>query len=151
MQSHELLQAFLHRHNVKVLSEKMGLSVPRLYKWAEPSNNGGSGTPNPLDRVAALVSASGDTEPLEWLCAQGGGYFVSNKQHDIEEREKRLLSSSSKLLTQFAEMVALLAETAEDGRITPEEAKRIRATWTQIQSRTEAYVRKCELGHFREP
>jgi hypothetical protein len=148
MQSHELLQAFLHRHNVKILSEKLGLSAARLYKWAEPSRSGGSGTPNPLDRIAELVSSTGDTEPLEWLCAQCGGYFVGNEHDNAEDQEKRLRFCSSELVAQFAGMVALLAQTAEDGRITPEEAKRIRSAWNKIQSKTEAYVRQCELGHF---
>jgi hypothetical protein len=119
-----------------------------LYKWAEPSENGGSGTPNPLDRLTALVRATGDTEPLEWLCEKCGGYFVTTNHSCPDDLDHRLRTWSNELVTQFAGMVALLAQTAIDGKITNAEAKDIRTSWTRVQSRTEAYVRQCEGGHF---
>ena len=51
---------------------------------------------------------------------------------------------------EFADMLATIASSAGDNRITPEEAKKIRARWEELKSVTESFVRACESGNFGE-
>lgn len=53
----------LHESNVKLLAKQIGVSTSMLYKWGESAESGGSGVPNPLERLAALIEATGDTTP----------------------------------------------------------------------------------------
>src|SRR5947207_1094697 len=93
MQSHEVLRDFLHRHNIKELSQSVGLSTQRLYKWGEPSPPNGSGSPNPLDRLATLIGATGDKALLDWLCSKAGGYFVDNDSEAMSDTAEQLALS----------------------------------------------------------
>lgn len=47
-------------------------------------------------------------------------------------------------------MLATIASSAADNKITPEEAKKIRARWEELKSVTESFVRACESGNFGE-
>ena len=78
MQSHELLREVLQKANVKEVSALLGLSLSMIYKWAEPPGEGaGSGAVNPLDRIVALLNATGDERIVQWICQRAGRLFHS--------------------------------------------------------------------------
>jgi hypothetical protein len=48
----------------------------------------------------------------------------------------------------FADLLAVMADSAHDNRVTPEEAKAIRARWEELKTVAEGFVRACEEGDF---
>src|SRR5215472_8908672 len=82
MQSHELLREVFSKCSAKQVSSELGLSLSTIYKWAEPDDGNGSGTANPLDRIAALLRCTGDRRLIQWICQRCGGFFILNpKRH----------------------------------------------------------------------
>jgi hypothetical protein len=147
MKSHELLREVFSDCNPKQIAEDLGLSLSMIYKWAEPSGEGLSGTPNPLDRVAALMSSTGRTDIAHWVCQQAGGFFVKNPSEHIAPRP--LLEVTHTLVQEVAEVLSVVSSAAIDNRISESEAKAIRRRWEKLKSLTEAFVRACEAGDFQ--
>src|ERR1044072_3269600 len=50
MQSHEVLREVFQKCSAKQIAADLGLSLSMIYKWAEPDDDTGSGSANPLDR-----------------------------------------------------------------------------------------------------
>lgn len=148
MKSYELLKEVIEKHGAKTVAAQIGLSVPRIYQWAQPPEPLGSGATNPLDRIESLLSATQDNRLADWVCQRAGGVFVRDCSTP-EERQQFLKEQSHALIENYAAMIALFSTTSVDGKITQEEATRIRSEWQRIKSTTELYVRQCEDGTFR--
>lgn len=147
MKSHELLREIFHDSNPKQIAEDLGLSLSMIYKWAEPSGEGLSGTPNPLDRIAALMSSTRRTDIAQWVCEHGGGFFVKNA---TDRRFPRpLLEATHALVQEVAEVLSVVSSAAIDNRISDAEAKAIRRRWEKLKSLTEGFVLACEKGDFQ--
>jgi hypothetical protein len=147
MKSHELLREIFHDSNPKQIAEDLGLSLSMIYKWAEPSGEGLSGTPNPLDRIAALISSTGRTDIAQWVCEHGGGFFVKNNTD--RQFPRPLLEATHSLVQEVAEVLSVVSSAAIDNRISETEAKAIRRRWEKLKSLTEGFVIACEKGDFR--
>ncbi len=146
MQSHELIRELLQHANAKQLAAEMGLSPSLIYKWAE-SNEGGSGAPNPLDRVEQLARLTDGARVAQWVCASAGGFFVKSPQ--IGKTNPHVLAAAShEIVQEFADMLSTIAAAAADDDITAAEARKIRERWQRLQSETEEFVRCCESGNF---
>ena len=146
MKSHELLREVLQEGNAKQIAEDLGLSLSMIYKWAEASGEGLSGTPNPLDRVAALLKSTGRTDIAQWVCEQAGGFFVHNASEKTAPRP--LLQATHQIVQEVAEVLSVVSSAAIDNRISEAEAKAIRRRWERLKSLTEGFVRACEKGDF---
>jgi hypothetical protein len=146
MKSHELLREVFQTHNPKQIADAMGLSVSMVYKWAEPPEQG-SGAANPLDRVASLMNATGDTRVAEWICGQADGFFIKNPKMG-RPRSYTLVPATNRVVHEFAEMLSVIANATLDNNIGNEEAERIRSRWEELKSVTEIFVRACEEGAF---
>ena len=107
MRSHELLRDVFQTHNPKQIAEAMGLSVSMVYKWAEPPEQG-SGVTNPLDRIASLMTATGDGRIVEWLCAHADGFFIKNPKLG-RPRSYTLVPATHRVVQEFAEMLSVVA------------------------------------------
>lgn len=147
MRSHEILREVYKVRPPKALAERVGVSESLLYKWAEPHGEDQSGAPSPLDRVAALVEASGDHRPLEWLCQQAGGCFVPSPSGSWQG-PVNLMRVTTHVVQHFADLLQEIAQAAADNRITPDEARKIRKEWQDLKSKVEGFVRSCEKGDF---
>ncbi len=148
MKSHEVLRAVFESANPKQVAEELGLSLSMVYKWAEPASEGGSGTANPLDRVAALLEATKrDPRIVQWLCERAGGFFVNNPVGG-RGRAYELVPATNAIVREFADMLSVIATAAVDSQISPMEAERIRARWEDLKRVTESFVRCCEEGDF---
>lgn len=147
MQSHELLRQVYDSSNPKQIAQDLGLSLSLIYKWAEPAQNNGSGTVNPLDRVAALIRSTGDTRIAQWVCEQSGGFFVKNPKA-IWPHQEYLVPATNQVVQEFADLLAVIAKAAIDNAISKEESAVIRARWEDLKSATEEFVRCCEQGNF---
>jgi len=148
MKSHEVLREVFQSANPKRVADEMGLSLSMMYKWAEPAAEGGSGSPNPLDRVAALLrAADGDPRIVQWLCEQAGGFFVSNPSGKLG-RAYDLVPATNAIVQEFADMLSVIATAAVDSQISASEAEKIRARWEDLKRVTEGFVRCSEEGDF---
>jgi len=147
MKSHELLREVFQAHNPKQIAEEIGVSVSMIYKWAEPPEQG-SGTPNPLDRIASLVKSTSDARIVEWICRGADGFFIRNPK-TTRARSYAVVPATNRVVQEFAEMLSVIAGAAVDNNITCAEAERIRSRWEDLKSATEGFVRGCEEGNFR--
>jgi hypothetical protein len=147
MKSHELLRELLEDCNPKQLAGQMGLSTSTIYKWAEPSADGGSGTMNPLDRVEQLMNLTDALGIAQWVCGRAGGFYVRNP-HARHRSTHSVVVATNKIVQEFADMLSLIATAALDNTITEKEAKEIRVRWESVKSATEEFVTCCEQGNF---
>lgn len=128
----------------------MGLSVSMIYKWAEPpGEDSGSGTANPLDRIEALLRATGDRRLVQWICERAGGFFILNPKSN-KAHPSYLVPATNEIVQEFADLLAVIATAAADNRISEKEAKNIRARWEELKCVTEEFVSCCENGNFSE-
>ncbi len=147
MQAHDVMREVLKRTSAKQISADMGLSLSLIYKWAEPpENDSGSGASSPLDRVGQLVRITKDTRIAQWVCEQADGFYIRNP-HNLPPGGP-LIPVTNDIVQEFADMLATIATAAADDKVTPEEAKKIRARWEELKSVTEGFVRAAEEGNF---
>ena len=149
MESHEVLREIFKKTSAKQIAADLQLSLSLIYKWAEPpSDDSGSGANNPLDRVGQLIKATGDARIAQWVAEQTGGFFIRNPAS--LNHPGQLIPLTTGIVEEFADMLTTIATSASDNKITPEEAKKIRARWEELKSVTESFVRACESGNFGE-
>lgn len=147
MHSHELLREVFDRTPPKQVAATLGLSSSLLYKWAEPpDHSAGSGTTNPLDRLEALIKATGDQRLARWICQRAGGFFIENPKNT--PHPEFLMPATNQIVQEFAELLHVIAAATADEKITPEEARQIRVRWEELKSVTEGFVACCEEGNF---
>jgi hypothetical protein len=152
MESHELLSQCFKRQGVKHCAAELGLSAPLLYKWCE-SNKGtdDSGAVNPLDRVAQIVRLTGDRSPIDWLCAQASGVFVPDVSGS-KSSLPNMIQHTHKILKEFSDLIDVISKgMTDDGKIDPEESKRIRKEWQEMKTIVETFVLSCEKGVYGAP
>ena len=148
MQSHELLREVFQKSSAKRVAADLGLSLSLIYKWAEPpEENAGSGSANPLDRIAALQRSTQDPRVTQWLCEQAGGFFVRNPRTHHAHPDF-LIPATNEIVQEFADLLAVIAGAAADSHINAQEAKTIRARWEELKTVTETFVACCENGNF---
>ena len=128
----------------------MSLSISTVYKWAEPrKRDSASGIRNPLDRVALIYKITGDKRVINWICSKANGYFIENPNAETKTKDQ-LVPASNRVVSQFAELLGVVAHAAGDNRISQKESEEIRQTWETLKSTTEGFVRHCEEGNFRK-
>jgi transcriptional regulator with XRE-family HTH domain len=150
MKSHEIFRELFDRISPKELASELGLSVSMIYKWAEPAGDVGSGTPNPLERIAALLKVTGDIRIAEWVCLRAGGFYIKSPDAPATEGARSVVSATNQIVQDFAEMLSSIATAAVDNAITAKETRDIRERWEHLKSVTEAFVWCCERGNFEE-
>ncbi len=148
MQSHELLREVLQNCSPKQIATDLGLSLSMIYKWAEPpEQNAGSGTTNPLDRIAALFRCTQDVRLVQWICEQAGGFFIRNPEIH-RPHPSFLIPATNEIVQEFADLLAVIATAASDNQVTGPEAEKIRRRWEELKTVTETFVACCEKGNF---
>jgi len=149
MKSHELFRQLLQDQSAKELASDMKLSPSTIYKWTEPCDCGGSGTPNPLDRIEQLMKVTSARRQLaQWVCQQAGGFFVKNPEVASSKEATPVIVASNKIVQEFADMISLVATAAIDNSITAAEASDIRERWQELKSAAEEFVICCEERNF---
>jgi hypothetical protein len=153
MRSYDVLRKATDAIGVKSLAATLKLSPALVYKWCQewdPTDPDASGARNPLDRVADIVKATGDTNVVNWICHQAGGFFVPNPMPSTTDSGTTLVLNTQRLVREFSELLLTVTNSiADDGEITPEEAERIRDEWEQFKSTVEAFSIAAEKGMFR--
>lgn len=147
MKSHEVIREALKKTGPKEVASELGVSLSLVYKWAQPNTEMGSGSRNPLDRVAKLIELTGDKRIAQWICGQAGGYFLRNPVSHCQQGYE-VMPATNAIVQQFADLLTAITQAAIDHSITDEESASIRAVWDELKSFTEGFVRCCEEGDF---
>lgn len=147
MKSHELLREVFEKCSPKQVASELGVSLSLVYKWAEPQEESGSGTTNPLDRIDSLVRCTDDTRIIQWLCERSGGFFIKNAKAQWPHAYF-LVPATNQIVQEFADLLSVIAVAASDNKISKAEAKNIRGRWEELKSVTEGFVHCCEEGNF---
>lgn len=147
MQSYELLREVFENKTPKQVAADLGLSLSMVYKWAEPPNHAsGSGTGNPLDRIEALLTSTGDHRLVQWICQRAGGFFILNPKNTPHPHY--LIPATNQIVQEFADLLHVIAAATADDAITQPESREIRARWEELKTVTEGFVACCEEGNF---
>lgn len=146
MESHDVIKEALSRTSPKEVASELGVSLSLVYKWAQPNNEQGSGSRNPLDRIKHLIDLTGDPHIIQWLCQQAGGHFVRNPSTNRNYED--ITPATNEIVHQFAELLQVITRAAEDRSITPDESERIRDVWDALKTYTEGFVKCCEDRNF---
>jgi transposase len=147
MESHEVIKEAFARTSPKAVAADLQVSLSLVYKWAQPSQEDGSGSRNPLDRVRRLMELTGEPKIIQWLCQQAGGHFVRNPDPD-RGASYEIETGTNEIVHQFAELLGVITQAAADRTITAPESERIREVWDHLKTVTEGFVRACEDGDF---
>jgi len=154
MHSYEVLRRAIDSVGVKSVAAGLRLSPAMIYKWCQESvqkDPDASGARNPLDRVAEVVKATGDTEVVNWLCHEADGFFVSNPEPFDHDLDTELLVNTQKMVTEFSNLLLTVTRSIEDdGQIEPKEADQIRGAWEVLKSTAESFTVACERGAYVE-
>ncbi|MGA0134557.1 MAG: phage regulatory CII family protein [Opitutales bacterium] len=126
------------------IAKAVGVSTSMLYKWREPSTHG-SGQPNPLERAALLLEATGDQRIADWFAQRAGGHFMPEK---AEADTPELSRAANALVREFGLVIAEVVGAVEDHRITGAEARELRGRWDALRKRAESFIRACERGDY---
>ncbi|MBN1346885.1 MAG: hypothetical protein JXQ73_29610 [Phycisphaerae bacterium] len=152
MQSYEVLREAADQVGVKVLANALRVSPALVYKWCQPAADedaDASGARNPLDRLACIVSLTKHTGLVSWLCHEADGFFVRNPHVNVYALDAEVLQATQRLVGKFSELLGQVSQSmADDERISPDEADRIRSHWDMLKSTAEAFVVACERGEF---
>lgn len=126
------------------VAKALGVSTSMLYKWREPSALG-SGHPNPLERTARLIEATGDQRIIDWLAQRAGGHFTPAES---DTHSPELSKAANALVREFGLLIAEVVDAIRDERVTPDETQRLREKWDDLRKRAESFVRTCEKGGY---
>lgn len=152
MQSYEVLKRAIESVGVKAVAASLRLSPAMVYKWCQPhdpEDPDTSGARNPLDRLAGIAATTGDTCLINWLCHEGGGFYVPNPRERVPSLNTELLNRTQRLVTEFSQLLMTVTAAIEnDGAIQPDEADRIRQAWELLKASGEAFTTACERGHY---
>lgn len=151
MESHEVLKQAFDNSGIspKEIASELGVSLSLVYKWTQPNTETGSGSRNPLDRLAALVLLTREPAIVEWLCQHAGGYLVMNPKSTCEQGFE-VIPATSSIVQQFAGLLDVVSRAAQDNNIDAQESDEIRIVWDKLKSYCEGFVRCCEEGDFEQ-
>jgi hypothetical protein len=126
------------------IAKSLNISPAMLYKWREAPTKG-SGHLNPLDRVATLISTTGDERIVDWLAHKSGGHFTKD---EIHTSSPELFRASNSLIKDFSLLITEVVNACEDEHISPAESVVLREKWNSLRKRAEGFVRACEKGTY---
>lgn len=122
------------------LAPRMGIAASTLLSMANPNTTSHEW---PLKRFTQAMVFAKDVRPLESMCAEFGGVFVSMGQFgDIPQR--RVLKEAQRLSKEFGDVHVKLAEILKDGRVRPREAAQLRREILEVQQAAAALMRAVE-------
>ena len=155
MRSDQVLKRAAEGIGVKALAAKLRLSPALIYKWCQEWDSAdpdASGARNPLDRLADIISATGDRGVVSWLCHEAGGFYVANPRAESHSVDTELLVNTQRLVQEFSLLLMTVTHSIEDdGQIEPAEADRIRDAWELFKATVETFTTACERGAYLHP
>jgi len=149
MESHQVIKEACEKCSPKEVAADLGVSLSLVYKWSQPNTDLGSGSRNPLDRVASLMESTCDPGIIQWLCEKSGGYYVRNPESQCQDGFE-VMPATTEIVQKFGSLLGEISRAAEDDSITNDESKAIRKIWEALKGYTEGFVTCCEEGDFEK-
>ena len=154
MESHEVLRSAVQQLGAKKVAGDVRVSTSLVYKWCQPSTASASageisGARNPLDRVKALLESTGDLDIAQWLCEQAGGFYVRDPEVSGCRVDAEYIANTQRIIEDFSNLLRVVSEAiADDGKVDPQEASKIRTKWQRLKQYGEGFVCACDRGLF---
>ena len=150
--SHLVLRDATRELGIKAVAADMGLSKSLVYKWCEPKLDAlGSGSDNPLDRLARLYEITRSHEIVAWVCELAACYPVRNPETQSDTPPEPVLRITQRILSDFSSLLENVSKSIEDdGVIDVGEATLIRQRWEELKMAAESFVVACEQGLYRQ-
>ena len=155
MESYEVMKEVVDKVGAKQVASALNVSTSLVYKWCEKpkqdEDDAASGARNPLDRLSALSECAGGGDLATWVCEQEEGFFVSNPTVDAGSVDGEFVTNTQRIIKEFSDVLRVMSDSiAHEGRIDPQESKRIRKEWEGLKRYTERFVCACERGLFSQ-
>lgn len=142
--SKEILKRACDERGVKSVADEMGLSSSWLYNQINDPDRG-----DIIEKISLLSKATGNAKLLHWLCQQQNGYFVEHKV--LAKTDSASINMHlSEVLKEFSDVMREIGDAFADGKVTYQEARRIRNEWEEVKSLLESFVIACELESMKE-
>lgn len=103
------------------LAPRMGIAASTLQNMANPAEEAHGWN---LKRFRQLLTFTGDTRPLDALCAENGGVFVHTQGFDGIS-DKALLETMTELCSDFGKVCESVHAALTDGKITHTEVAQV--------------------------
>jgi len=122
------------------LAPRMQLAASTLLSMANPNTTSHEW---PLKRFAQAMVFAKDVRPLEAMCAEFGGVFVSlGPLNDVAPA--RVLKQAQRLAKEFGDVPVKLAAILKDGSVKPRELEQLRREVYEMQQAGAALVKVVE-------
>jgi hypothetical protein len=141
MNSKEAMKTACSRIGIKVVAEALGVSSSAIYNQINDESKN-----DILQKFVDFVSACEDDTPIEWACEQLNGVFVKNPDLMVKNTDivQNYVPNS---LKEFSEVIREIGIAMADGKVTADEAERIRKEWEDLKRLLETFVLACEFGY----
>ena len=147
MKSYEVMKQACKRTGSKLVASRLRLSQSLLHKWSSPRPDGRSAELNPLDRLVEVTECTGDTRPVEWVCARLGGCFTPNPPAR-RSLPRDWLPLAGTVLAELGRLQAALGAMVTENNPTGPAAAAVRSAWDRLKPDAERLVCGCERGQF---
>ena len=138
MDSNEIFQD-MTKGKVKELASELSCSVSYIYQMRRGDE------PNVLDKVETYMNKSDNDNAIQWLCASQGGFFF----RDIDRTSDMDFKIVPKILSEFSEFLAVLADSLADGKVTDREEARLDKEWNDVQAIVQTLKGQIKRGDYR--
>jgi len=141
MDSKEAMRAACAERGIKEVAESLGVSSSALYNQINDDARG-----DILEKFVEFANACGNDVAIEWACAELNGFFVKNPEVTVRRGEFDGHRGVPDALKEFGDVIREIGSALEDGKVTADEAERIRGEWDRLKILLEAFVLSCEMG-----
>ena len=144
MNSKQALKLACQDRGIKDIAECLSISPTAIYNQInDPGKN------DILNKFVDFVNACGNDIPIQWAASELNGIFLKNP--DIEAKKDEINQTYvPEALQDFGNVIKEIGQAMEDGKVTLEEAEKIREEWDKLKVLLETFVLACEFGFLNE-
>ena len=140
MDSKQALKLACKSRGVKDIAHDLSLSSSAIYNQINDANKS-----DILSKFVDFANACESDIPIQWIAGELNGIFLKNP--DIEVKKDELKESYvPEALQDFGNVIKEIGEAMSDGKITLDEAEKIRFEWDKLKILLETFVLACEFG-----
>jgi hypothetical protein len=141
MDSKEAMKLACKQVGVKNVAAAIGVSPTALYNQINDSAK-----KDLLMKFVDFTAACEDDTPIIWASEALDGIFVKNPNIQVEA-QNTLSTCVPTSLKEFSDVIKEISEAMQDGKVSKEEAVKIRKEWEELKVVLESFVLACEFGY----
>ena len=134
MDSKEAMRVACKNVGIQEVANCLGLSKTALYnQMNDPDRN------DILYKFIDFSTACENDISIKWACEELGGIFVKNQ--DVEGNSQQATEKCvPDSMQEFTDVIREISKAFEDGKVSREEAERIRKEWEELKAILEAAI-----------